>query len=141
MSNKNQAQEIIHLMMKKDHFSRWLGVEFITVEPGKVELSLSIKKEMLNGFSIAHGGISYALADSSLAFSSNSHGRQAVSVETSISHVQKVFEHDVIRTEVKEFSLNHKIGIYHISVMNQHDVEVAHFKGTVYRSDKEWLTS
>ena len=44
---------------------------------------------MLNGFSIAHGGISYSLADSALAFAANSYGKKAVSIETSISHIKK----------------------------------------------------
>lgn len=132
-------QQIIDKMMDGDQFSQWLGIEFLEVVAGKVNLQLEIKPEMLNGFHIAHGGISYSLADSALAFSSNAHGRHAVSVETSISHVQKVMEKDVLRTDVKEVSLNHKIGIYHIAILNQHDVEVAHFKGTVYRSDKEWV--
>lgn len=44
---------------------------------------------MLNGFYIAHGGITYSLADSALAFASNAHNNKAVSVETNISHVKK----------------------------------------------------
>ncbi|MEJ6682163.1 MAG: hotdog fold thioesterase [Flavobacteriales bacterium] len=130
--------EIVELMLTNDQFSNWLGLEVIHLEKGKVNLKTTVKEEMLNGFEIAHGGIAYALGDSALAFSANAHGKQAVSVETSISHVQKVFLHDVLTTEVNEVSLNHKIGIYHIRVINQYDVEVAHFKGTVYISVKEW---
>lgn len=130
--------EIVELMLSKDQFSNWLGLEVTHLEKGKVNLKTCIKEDMLNGFEIAHGGIAYALADSALAFSSNSHGRQAMSIETSISHVQKVFLDDVLITDVNEVSLNHKIGIYHIKVINQHDVEVAHFKGTIYISAKEW---
>jgi len=133
-----KPDEIVELMLSKDHFSKWLGLEVIDLEKGKVNLKISIKEEMLNGFEIAHGGIAYALGDSALAFSANAHGSQAVSVETSISHVQKVFLNDVLTTDVNEVSLNHKIGIYHIRITNQYDVEVAHFKGTVYISGKEW---
>ncbi len=138
MSEKEKSKAIVDKMMTNDRFSQWMGLEVTSCVPGNVEVKAKIEKEMLNGFDIAHGGISYSLADSSLAFSSNAHGRHAVSVETSISHVQKVFLGDVLRTQVSEVSLNHKIGIYHIAVLNQNDVEVAHFKGTVYRSDKEW---
>ena len=138
MSQVNTALEIVNKMLSKDKFSQWLGLEVTEAAPGKVNLKCAILPEMLNGFEIAHGGIAYAIADSALAFSSNAHGRQAVSVETSISHVQKVFKGDTLTTQVHEVSLNHKIGIYQITIVNQHDVEVAHFKGTVYRSDKEW---
>ena len=132
------ASEIIDRMYNNDPYSQWLGVERVEEGPGFCMLRLTIRSEMLNGFSIAHGGICFALADSALAFSANAHGRHAVSVETSISHTQQVFEGDVLTTHVEEVSLNHRIGIYHIVVRNEHGVDVALFKGTVYRKEQEW---
>jgi acyl-CoA thioesterase len=99
---------------------------------------MEVRKDMLNGFGIAHGGIAYALADSALAFASNSHGRQALSVETSISHVKKIKEGDVLKTQLKEINLTNKIGIYQIFIENQNKELVAVFKGTVYRTEKYW---
>jgi acyl-CoA thioesterase len=100
---------------------------------------MRVREEMLNGFKIAHGGISYSLADSALAFASNAHGIQCVSVETSISHIKKVMVGDVLTTEVEEKNISSKIGIYHVTVYNQNQEAVAYFKGTVYRTDKLWL--
>jgi acyl-CoA thioesterase len=93
---------------------------------------------MLNGFSIAHGGITYSLADSALAFASNGHGIQSVSVETSISHVAPVKDGDVLETEVTEVNLTRSTGLYYVTVKNQDGKAVAHFRGTVYRTGKEW---
>ena len=93
---------------------------------------------MLNGFGIAHGGITYSLADSALAFSANGHGIQSVSIETSVSHTKPVKEGDTLRTSVVEESLTSKIGIYTVSIFNQKEEKVALFKGTVYRTGKEW---
>ncbi|MFZ6052161.1 hotdog fold thioesterase [Halocola ammonii] len=138
MTPEEKATRIVDKMYNNDPFSKWLGIERVVDGPGISVLKMKVRNEMLNGFSIAHGGIAYSLADSALAFASNSHGRQAVSVETSISHVLPVSEGDELRTEVEEVSLSHKIGIYHITIFNQHDVEVAHFKGSVYRKSKEW---
>ena len=87
---------------------------------------------------IAHGAITYALADSALAFAANAHGRKSVSVETSISHLQPVFLDDIITATAKEMSLTDKIALYEIDITNQHDVQVAKFKGTVYRKKEEW---
>jgi len=137
-SKMKSSKEIIDLMYNNDPFSKWLGIERISEKPGKLVLQMSIRKEMLNGFGIAHGGIAYSLADSALAFASNSHGRQALSVETSISHVKKVVEGDVLITRVEEISLSNKIGIYQIFVENQNKELVAVFKGTVYRTEKKW---
>lgn len=131
-------KEIVDLMFNNDPFSLWLGIERIKDELGKSVLKMEIRKDMLNGFGIAHGGIAFSFADSALALASNSHGRQALSVETSISHTKKVKEGDVLTTRVKELSLTNKIGIYQVFIENQNKELVAVFKGTVYRTEKYW---
>ena len=135
MSN---TSEIVDQMFINDPFSRWLGIERMEEKQGKVNLSLTIREEMLNGFGIAHGGIAYALADSALAFSSNSHGKQSLSLETSISHTKPLKKGDTVTTQVEEISLTSKTGIYQIKLFNQNWELVAFFKGTVYRTSKEW---
>ncbi|MFN0203269.1 MAG: hydroxyphenylacetyl-CoA thioesterase PaaI [Bacteroidia bacterium] len=132
------AQEIVQTMMEKDFFSQWLGIEVLELHAGFCKLEMTIRKEMLNGFGIAHGGISYALADSALAFAANSHGRKAVSVETSISHTIPLKEGDKIVATAEESALSNRIGIYHITVSNEKGEKIALFKGTVYRTDKNW---
>lgn len=125
--------------MAKDYFSQWLGIKVLESGSGTSKLSLIVRKEMLNGFGIAHGGITYCLADSALAFSSNSHGKKAVSVETSISHTISLSEGDEIVAEAKEEHCSNKIGTYTISVKRISDnALVALFKGTVYRTSKDW---
>lgn len=131
-------QEIIDTMMEADELSRWLGIEVLNYDPGSVSVRMTVRPEMVNGFGVAHGGITYCLADSALAFSSNSHGMRAMSIETSISHTQRVAPGDVLTAHTTEISLTRKTGLYEMSVYNQEDVLVAHFKGTVYRSDKVW---
>ena len=98
---------------------------------------MTIRPEMLNGHGIAHGAITYALADSAFAFASNSRGRKAVSIETSINHLKPLNVGDVITAVAEETSLGHKIAIYHIRI-TKGDVLVAHFKGVVYRKEEEW---
>jgi|JI10StandDraft_1071094.scaffolds.fasta_scaffold83867_3 acyl-CoA thioesterase len=137
-TNENKAKLIVDKMFNNDPMSQWLGITRLLDAPGKSILQMVVRKEMLNGFSIAHGGIAYSLADSALAFASNSHGIQSVSIETSISHVAPVKEGDVLTTDVKEMSLTARTGLYYITVSNAAGVAVAHFKGTVFRTGKEW---
>ena len=138
MENK-LAENVVAKMYDSDWFSQWLGIERVNIAPGTCTLRMTVRKEMLNGFQILHGGITYSLADSALAFASNSHGRKSVSVETSISHVEACKEGDVITAVAEEVSLSNKIGVYYITVRNQHDQKVALFKGTVYRTGKDWF--
>ncbi len=135
----NQSEKIVDTMYQNDAFSQWLGIEVVEIKDGYCKLNMTVRKEMLNGFQIAHGGIAYSLADSALAFASNSHGRKSLSVETSISHTVSVKEGDVLTAATEELSLSDKIGVYLITITNQDNQEVAYFKGTVYRTSKEWF--
>jgi len=132
-------EKIVSKMIDTDWFSQWLGIERVEVRQGYCVLRMTIRKEMLNGFAIAHGGITYSLADSALAFASNSHGRMSVSVETGISHIISLKEGDIITAVAEEVSLSNKIGIYQVKVKDQNDKIVALFKGTVYRTSKNWF--
>lgn len=132
------AKRIVDAMYNNDPMSQWLGIERITDGPGISVLQMRIRKEMLNGFSIAHGGITYSLADSALAFAANSHGIQSVSIETAISHVSPAKEGDILRTLVEEKNLTQRTGLYHVTVLNQDNKVLAYFKGTVFRTGKAW---
>jgi acyl-CoA thioesterase len=138
MEKQALAEKVVDTMFTNDYFSQWLGIERIKVEPGHCILQMKIRKEMLNGFSIAHGGIAYSLADSALAFASNSHGRKSLSIETSISHTISLNEGDTILATAEEINLTNKLGIYYISI-TRHGDTVALFRGTVYRTSKEWF--
>ena len=131
--------KIVNKMYDQDAFSQWLGIEIVDVSEGYCQLKMKVRKEMLNGFHIAHGGIAYSLADSALAFASNSHGRKSLSVETSISHMVSVKAGDMHTAMTKELSRSDKIGVYLITITNKENQEIAIFKGTVYRTSKDWL--
>lgn len=128
---------IVTTMYEGDLFSQWLGIRRINEGPGYCTLEMTVRPEMVNGFGIAHGGITFSLADSALAFASNSYGRKSVSIETSINHIKPVFPGDVLTARATETSLSHKLGVFHISI-KRGDELVAHFKGVVYRKEESW---
>ena len=136
----NSPQKIVNKMFDQDAFSQWLGIKIIEVSKGYCQLKMTVRKEMLNGFQIAHGGIAYSLADSALAFASNSNGQKSLSVETSISHTVSIKDGDQLTATTEELSLSDKIGVYIITITNNENQEIAYFKGTVYRTSKEWLS-
>ena len=135
----NLAKKVVDKMISGDAFSQWLGIEVLEITEGFCKLKMTVKDEMTNGFNIAHGGIAYSLADSCLAFAANADGIQAVSIETSISHTKKVASGDILTATSKEMNKSNKTALYYITITNQDNLEVAHFKGTVYRTGKEWF--
>ena len=137
MSN---PQKIVEKMFEQDAFSQWLGIEIIKVNDGYCKLKMTVREEMLNGFHITHGGVSYSLADTALAFASNTHGKKCISMETSISHTECAQEGDILIATTKELSRTEKTGLYLITITNQDKKNIAYFKGTVYRTSKEWFS-
>lgn len=132
-----KPEAIVQKMLLNDAFSQWLGVELVEVHEGFCHLKMTLRQEMTNGFGIAHGGIAYSLADSALAFAANSHGQQAVSIDTNINHFEMLKSGDAIAAIATEESLKNKFGVYRVEI-KRGDELVALFKGTVYRSQKTW---
>ena len=130
--------QVVEMMMEKDAFSNWMGIQVDKIELGTSILSCTVKEEMLNGFQILHGGISYSLSDSALAFASNSYGNKCVSIETSISHTRPAKLGDVLTATCKEIHRGKSIGIYEVSIKNQDDKLISIFKGTVNVSPDLW---
>ncbi len=74
---------------------------------------------MLNGFGVCHGGVTFALADSALAFASNTHGRLSMSVENGISYVAPVALGDVLTAMATEEGVGGRLAFYRVTVRNQ----------------------
>lgn len=129
---------IVHRMMEKDAFSQWMHINVVEVKAGYCHLEMTILPEMVNGFNIAHGGISYSLSDSALAFAANGYGKQCVSIETSIAHTRPAKIGDKLTAICTELNRGRTIGIYQVIVTNQEQKKVAIFRGTVHISDKSW---
>lgn len=124
-------------MMANDAFSQWLGLEVVACSPGSATLKMTLRDDMTNGFDVAHGGISYALADSALAFASNGHGQHAMSIETSISHAKPIRVGDVLVATATECQRGKTLARYDVTVTVQ-DKPVALFKGTVFIQSTQW---
>lgn len=124
-------------MLAQDAFSSWLGIELLEVEKGRCKVGMTIRKEMLNSMNKAHGGIAYSLADTAFGFTANTHGKYAVSIETSINHIKALNEGDYITAESVIEKVGNKLG-FNIVEVKRGDELVALFKGVVYRTSKDW---
>ncbi len=137
MNKQELAVKIVDKMMADDAFSQWLGIEILDIKPGYIKLSMKLKPEMANGFKVAHGGIAFSLADSALAFASNSYGRVALALENNISFLKKVTPGDILTAETEELSIGNTMGVYNVIISNQANEKVATFRGTVYRTNEQ----
>ena len=128
---------IPYKMLSQDAYSSWLGIEILSCEVGRVKVGMTIREEMLNSMDKAHGGISYSLADTAFGFTANTHGKYAVSIETSINHIEALSLGDYITAEATLDVQKTKVG-FNIVEVKKGDELVALFKGVVYRTNKDW---
>ena len=131
------ANKVVDHMMQHDGFSKWLGIEIIEIKEGYSKIKMKIRAEMVNGFGIIHGGIAFSLADSAFAFACNNRNVLSVALDTSINFIKPIHIGDELTAEAKELHNGKSTGLYHISISNQNNHEVAVFKGLCYRTDKK----
>ncbi len=125
-------EDIRKFFEKRDKFAKYVGIEIVDISPGRAKVKMDIKKHHLNGLNIVHGAVLFTLADYAFAIASNSHGRAAVSINSTMSFLKAVSK-GTIYAEAIELSKNPKLATYKVDVVHEEGGLLAVFQGTVYR--------
>ena len=133
------AGKVVDHMMEHDLFSQWLGIFVMEIREGYSKITMTVRPEMINGFGIVHGGVAFSLADSCFAFACNNRNVLSVALDTSINFTKPVHVGDKLTAEAKEIHNGKSTGVYLITVTNQHQHQVALFKGTCFRTGKKLI--
>ena len=137
LNEKDQlAGKVVDKMMDHDAFSQWMDVKALDIKEGYSKIQMTIRKEMVNGFGIVHGGIPFSLADSAFAFACNNRNNLSVALDVTITFTKAVNVGDTLTAEAKEVHNGRSTGVYLITVTNQKSEQVALFKGTCFRTGK-----
>lgn len=132
----NPYRQVVDHMMLHDKFSQWLGIELLDIQEGYSKIKMTVREEMINGFGIVHGGITFSLADSAFAFACNNRNNLSVALDTSINFTKAIQVGDELTAEAKETHNGRSTGLYFITITNQKNEQVAVFKGTCFRTGK-----
>ena len=133
------AERLVGTMLARDAFSRWLGLRVERVAPRQVTVAMTVRPDMVNGFGVCHGGVTFALADSALAFACNTHGHVTVSIENSMTYPAAVRPGDELVAEAEPEGETARLGFYRVLVRRRGGDTVAIFRGTVYRTRQPLL--
>ncbi len=137
MDKNKLARNVVNHLLENDLFSQWLGIEVLEIREGYSKIKTTIRNEMLNGFGIVHGGITFSLADSAFAFACNNRNNLSVALDTSINFIKPALVGDMLTAEALEIHNGKSTGLYQITITNQNDHVIAVFKGTCFRTDKK----
>ena len=130
MTPEQIAARVGQVMFANDVASQdTMGMELVTVEPGRAVMRMTVQPRHLNGHQICHGGFIFTLADSTFAFACNSHNRNTVAAGCNIEFLKPAHAGDVLVCEGVEQMLQGRHGIYDMVVRNQRGDTVAMFRG------------
>jgi acyl-CoA thioesterase len=132
-----RAAAVVRHMLAHDVFSQWLGVEILDVKPARVTLRMAVRQDMTNGFGVCHGGVTFAFADSALAFASNTGGKVTVSIENSMTYPAAVRVGDLLLADAEQEASSQRLAYYRVRVTRGDGAVVALFRGTVFQTDRE----
>lgn len=126
----------LKIMLEKDAFSHWLGIIIDEHYAGYCRMHFEVKEQMLNGFSIIHGGVLFSVADSALAFAANSKAEINVALEANISFLRPAKLGELLTVTAKQLNEGRKIAVFDIEITNERAEKVALFRGTTYNTGK-----
>ncbi|MGR8919001.1 MAG: hydroxyphenylacetyl-CoA thioesterase PaaI [Gammaproteobacteria bacterium] len=126
------AREAGASMYQRDVASQALGIELVEIRPGYARMSMTVTGSMLQGHAVCHGGLLFTLADTAMAFASNSHNESHLALNANIDFLRPAELGDVLTAEAVEDNRTRRTGMYNVSIENQKGQAVAHFRGRTY---------
>ena len=125
----SEAQRIAEVIQREDEASRWMGMKVEEVRPGYARLTMRVAEHMVNGQKVCHGGLIFALADSSFGYACNSHNHRALAAGASIDFIRPAQLGELLTAECTENTRAGRRGIYDARVVNQRGDTIAVFRG------------
>lgn len=134
------ARACADAMWAEDSASRGLGIQLISIEPGRAVLAMTITDAMVNGHNIAHGGFIFTLADSTFAYASNTYNQRTVAQHCTVTFLAPGKLGDRLIAKGVERHRTGRSGIYDVTVTREDGTVIAEFRGQ-YRAIEGTLMS
>ena len=116
-------------MLRDDKAStELLGMDVAEMSEGHAVVTMTVRDDMLNGHSIAHGGLIFTLADTAFAMACNDESTVTVSSGAEIFFFAPGHAGDLLTATAKLRSKRGRNGIYDVEVRNEAGL-VAEFRG------------
>ena len=132
-TDQSIAEACSAAMHERDYAAQALGIQLTAIRPGHARMTMTVRKDMVNGHDICHGGMIFTLADTAFAHACNSRNQVTVASGCMIDFVAPARLDDVLTAEAEERALSGRTGVYDITVTNQRRQLIALFRGNSYR--------
>lgn len=125
------ADRAVRAMIEADTASRLLGIEVVTLEPGRVTMRMTVLASMVNGHGTCHGGYLFLLADSAFGAACNSvaDGAAAVASSCDVTFVAPALAGDLLQADAVERLSFGRSGLFDVTVRRADGTVVVEFRG------------
>ena len=123
------ARAVAEAMIGKCGLSQSLGMKIIDAGPKYSVVEMVLEDRHLNGFSIAHGGAIFALADTAFAHACNSDNVVTVAQQCQINFLQPGRAGDLLTATAKGRTYSGRTGIYDVTITGSDGGVIAEFRG------------
>lgn len=120
-------------LLERDTASQAMGMRLLSVAPGRAQMGMTVRADMVQGHGTCHGGYLFALADSAFAFACNSYNEATVAIGCSIDYVAPARLGDTLTAQASEQSRSGRTGNYDVRIENQNGQLIALFHGKSYK--------
>lgn len=116
-------------MLRGDRVSAGLGIEVLSEGHGSAVLEMTVREDMVNGFGVLHGGMTFAFADTAFAVACNETDEVTLAAGGEISFLRPVRPGEILRAHAERRVRSGRSGIYDVRVSTADGDVVAEFRG------------
>lgn len=88
MKKQNKYQEIIDYVENTNGFIKYNNMHIEEIKENYAKMYVDITEDSLNPSNIAHGGLLFGLADSTMGMAARTNGRNVVTINSSIEYLR-----------------------------------------------------
>jgi len=123
------ANRVARAMLAGEGTGPAWGIRVEEARAGYARISMEVRADMLNSHGIAHGGMSFALADTAFAYVCNGANHASVAAQASIVFLDKVREGEALIAEATEVAREGRAGVTRVAVRTAEGRTIAEFTG------------
>ena len=123
------AEKTSSMMGARDNASKFLGIKLEDIGPAHCVMSLVVREELVQGLNVCHGGYIFSLADTTMAFASNTFDVPNLAQQAQITFLAPGQLGDKLTATAKRTSLAGRNSIWDVEVLDQNGKQIAVFRG------------
>lgn len=128
------ARRVADHLMAGDHCARAHGISVVQVADGRAHMVMTVRQDMLNSHGICHGGITFLLADTALAYAANASGHVTVSTSATVSYPAPARLGEELHAEARAVHQGRRSGVFDVRVSTARGELVALYRGETRRT-------